>query len=229
MAKVAKKHHKPLDGLNHYANKIANIRAEANNLYKLLGSVPVEDGHEAAELVRMTFSNDALMKDRVAAARELKFALKTNGTDGQVDYNRLEDSGVFPLSTLSQTKRGYMVAIGYQMNGCYTSEWWDACAVMMRRLLEAVIIEAFEAKKIDAKVKDNNGDFLQLTGLINSALAETSWNLPRNVKRDLPNLRDLGHKSAHGRHHLAKKMYVDELKTSYRDAVEAFLHIASLL
>jgi hypothetical protein len=100
---------------------------------------------------------------------------------------------------------------------------------MMRRLLEAAIIEAFEAKKIDAKIKDGNGDFFQLTALITTALSETVWNLSRGVKRDLPSLRDLGHKSAHGRHYLAKKMYIDELKTSYRDAVETFLHEANLI
>jgi len=75
-----------------------------------------------------------------------------------------------------------MVAIGRQMNGSYASEWYDACAVMMRRLLEAAIIEAFEAKKIDSKIKDTNGDFFQLTALISAALAETAWNLSRNVK-----------------------------------------------
>jgi hypothetical protein len=52
--------------------------------------------------------------------------------------------------------------------------------------------------------------------------------LSRNVKKELPRLRDLGHKSAHGRHYLAKKMYIDELKTPFRDAMEAFLHEAGL-
>jgi hypothetical protein len=115
------------------------------------------------------------------------------------------------------------------MNGAYSARWYDACAVMMRRLLESSIIEAFEARKIDSKVKDTNGDFVQLTALIRAALEETSWNLPRNVKKEIVQLRDLGHKSAHNRYYVAKQVYIDEVKHIYRETVEALLHIARLL
>ncbi len=115
------------------------------------------------------------------------------------------------------------------MNGCYSAGWYDACAVMMRRLLESSIIEAFEAKGLDSKIKDANGDFLQLTALIKAALAEPAWNLPRNVKKQIETLRDLGHTSAHNRYFLAKQVYIDEAKSVYRETVEAFLHIAGRL
>jgi hypothetical protein len=49
----------------------------------------------------------------------------------------MEGGGVFPLVTLNQTKRGYLVSVGRQMNGCYAAGWYDGCAVMMRRLLNA--------------------------------------------------------------------------------------------
>jgi hypothetical protein len=131
---------------------------------------------------------------------------------------------------LNQTNRGYLVAVGRQMNSGYTAGWYDSCAVMMRRLLESAIIEAFEAQNIDTKIKDpTSGDFFQLTGLINAAISETSWNLPRSVKRQLPNLRELGHTSAHNRYYLAKKDDIDKFTMAYREAVEAFLHLANLL
>lgn len=133
------------------------------------------------------------------------------------------------MVTLSQTKRGYLMAVGRQMNGSYSAGWYDACAVMMRRLLESAIIEAFEAKKIDGKIKDASGDFFQLTGLIEAALTEKAWNLPRNVKKRIGSLRDLGHTSAHNRYYLATQAYIDEVKGVYRETLEAFLHIASLL
>jgi hypothetical protein len=65
--------------------------------------------------------------------------------------------------------------------------------------------------------------------MISAAVAEPSWNLPRNVKRQLPNLRDLGHTSAHNRYYLAKKDDIDKFAMAYREAVEAFLHLAKLL
>jgi hypothetical protein len=130
----------------------------------------------------------------------------------------------------SQDKVPDTFSLPRQANGCYASGWYDGCAVMMRRLLESSIIEAFEAKKIEAKIKDvTTGDFFQLTTLINAALGETSWNLPRNVRKELVNLRDLGHRSAHNRYYVAKKPDIDKHIGVFREAVEAFLHLASLL
>jgi hypothetical protein len=39
--------------------------------------------------------------------------------------------------------RGYLERVCFQINGCYEQGWFDACAVMMRRLVETLIIEAF--------------------------------------------------------------------------------------
>lgn len=227
-AKTAKRHNKSLNGDNYYATKVSDLRAEATNAYTSFASGSVGDTTALAELIERVFSAATKPKERAQAARDLQFALKTTWAKAPANQSHLEDGSIFPLAALAKTKRGYMVAIGRQMNGSYASEWYDASAVMMRRLLEAAIIEAFEAKQIDSKIKDSNGDFVQLTALINVALAETTWNLSRNVKKELPRLRDLGHKSAHGRHYVAKKLYIDELKTPFRDAMEAFLHEANL-
>lgn len=229
VAKTARKHRQPLNGLNFYANKMATLRADATNAYSRLSGKSIGETSALAELMQRVFSEDAAPKDCGQAGRDLKFALKTTWSNANEDQSHLEETGIFPLVTLNQTGRGYMISIGRQMNGCYASEWYDASAVMMRRLLEAAIIEAFEAKKIDAKIKDRNGDFFQLSALITAALDESVWNLSRTVKKELPKLRDLGHKSAHGRHYLAKRMYIDELKTHFRDALEAFLHEARLI
>ena len=115
------------------------------------------------------------------------------------------------------------------MNGCYTSGWYDAASTMMRRLLEASIIEAFEARNIAAKIKNQAGDYLQLTDLISKALGEPSWSLSRNTKRALPRLRDLGHLSSHGRHFTAQKGDVDAVRQDFRVVMEEFLRHAGLL
>jgi hypothetical protein len=230
VAKTARKHHQSLSGANFYANKMADLRADATISFGQLSGKSVGDTTALAELLQRVFSIDAAAKDRAQAARDLEFALKTTWANAPVDQSSLEHRGVFPLVTLNQTQRGYLISVGRQANGCYTAGWYDGCAVMMRRLLESSLIEAFEARKIDAKIKDAaTGDFFQLTAIINAAIAEPSWNLPRNVKKQLPNLRDLGHTSAHNRYYLAKKDDIDKFGMAYREAVEAFLHLADLL
>src|SRR5688572_24995084 len=56
--------------------------------------------------------------------------------------------------------RGYIETVVQQINGCYENGWYDACGVMIRRLVETLIIEAFEHCKIDSQIKNSSGDFL---------------------------------------------------------------------
>lgn len=100
---------------------------------------------------------------------------------------------------------------------------------MMRRLLETVMIEAFEAHKLDSKIKNAQGEFIQLSDLISAAISETAWNLSRNAKKALPQLRDVGHISAHSRRFTAQKPDIERIMPQCRVALEEFLHLAGLL
>ena len=100
---------------------------------------------------------------------------------------------------------------------------------MMRRLLEILIIEAFEARRIDATIKDPvTGDFFMLGGLIDAAVSEGSWNLGRATKRALPRLKALGDTSAHARRYNARSDDVDRLRDGFRLACEELLYLAGL-
>jgi len=115
------------------------------------------------------------------------------------------------------------------MNGCFSQGWYDASAVMMRKLLEIALSEAFEAKGIAAKIKDAGGDYVQLSDLITRSLNEGGWTLSRNCKKALPLLRDAGHSSAHGRYYHARREDIEGLRPGCRIVVEEFLHHAGLL
>jgi len=115
------------------------------------------------------------------------------------------------------------------MNGCFAAGWYDASAVMMRRLLEIAIIEAFEASGVSGKIKGPDGNYFQLSDLIAAALSEPKWSLSRNTKRYLPSLRDLAHQSAHGRYFTAHRDDLEKLQPACRVVIEEFLHHAKLL
>jgi hypothetical protein len=100
---------------------------------------------------------------------------------------------------------------------------------MMRRLLEIVIIEAFEHKGVAHKIRDANDNYFQLTQLVGLAVAEPSFALSRNTKQALPKLRDAGHLSAHGRRYLAAPEDIDKTQKDCRVVLEEFLHLAELL
>lgn len=225
-AKKAKRHRKSLNGDNFYANKLATLRADATNAFRDLAPTTAGDSSAIAELLEIAFSPIADARARTTAVQELCYNLRTTWHSAPAPQ---EDEGLFPLSLLAKANRGYLVSVGRQMNGAYGMNWYDAAAVMMRRLVEISIIEAFEAKKVAAKIKDAAGNYLQLSDLIAKALAEPSFNLSRNAKKALPGLRDLGHMSAHGRYFTAQKGDLDALQSGCRVVIEEFLHHAALL
>ncbi len=225
-AKKAKRHRKSLNGDNFYANKLATLRADATNAFRDLAPTSAGDSSVIAELLETVFSPTSDSKKRASASQELSYNLRTTWRSTAVPK---EDEGLFPLSLLARAKRGYLVSVGRQMNGAYGMNWYDAAAVMMRRLVEISIIEAFEAKGVEGKIKDAAGNYVQLSDLISKALAEPLFPLSRNAKKALPGLRDLGHMSAHGRYFTAQKTDVDAAQPGCRIVIEEFLHHAKLL
>jgi len=134
---------------------------------------------------------------------------------------------VLPRSLVRGT-RGYVEKVTNQANGCYEKGWYDACAVMIRRLIETLIIEAFEKHSIAHKIKNSQGDFFYLRDLISSCLSESSWNLSRNCKQALPKLKDIGDKSAHNRRYVAQRGDLDPLLADIRLVVQELIFLAGL-
>lgn len=138
-----------------------------------------------------------------------------------------ESQQVIPLSVIRNT-RGYLEKVANQVNGSYEQGWFDACAVMVRRLVETLIIEVFEHHHIDYKIQDPNGDFLPLKDLVNLTLNETTWNLTRNTKQGLPKLKSVGDLSAHSRRYVAHRPDIDKIINDLRVVVQELVYLADL-
>jgi len=135
---------------------------------------------------------------------------------------------VLPRALVRET-RGYIEKIVNQINGCYEKGWFDGCAVMMRRLLETLIIECFEAHNIAHKIKDpRTGDFLFLSDLIGKLVNESVWNFGRNSKKALPTFKTIGDQSAHSRRYNAHREDIDKLIPDFRSACQELLYLANL-
>ncbi|WCA69820.1 hypothetical protein G6L97_04195 [Agrobacterium tumefaciens] len=130
--------------------------------------------------------------------------------------------------SLVRGTRQYIENIANQANGAYENGWYDASAVMLRRLVETLIIEAFEHHQIDSKIKNSEGDFFFLRDLVTKTLAETKWNLSRNAKQALPKLKDLGDKSAHSRRYIAQRRDIEPLLPEIRTVVQELVFLSGL-
>jgi hypothetical protein len=229
VAKKARKHRKSLTSENFYANKLVELRADATNTFRELAGHSVGDVSAMAEMIQEVFSAKTPYKRRTEAAKELTFSLRTTWRETTSEHAGEEGEGLFPLSLLADTGRGYLVAIGRQMNGCFASGWYDACAVMMRRLLEVSIVEAFEKKGLSDRIKRPDGNYVDLSELVRRALTESTWALSRNTRKWLPELKDVGHVSAHGRYYTATRADIQRIRQGCRVVIEEFLRHAELL
>lgn len=135
---------------------------------------------------------------------------------------------ILPHALVRRT-RGYIERTVYQINGCYEKGWFDACAVMMRRLIETLIVECFEKHGLTSGIKDQRtGEFLFLKDLIDKLLQEPAWNLGRNTKKALPGLKNLGDQSAHSRRYNAHREDIDKLSHDFRTVCQELLYLAGL-
>lgn len=229
IAKKARRHRQKLTSDNFYSNKLVHVRADAVNIFSDLSSQSAGDTSAMAELIGQVFSPQTAHKERAQAAKELLFALRTTWRKQPEPQATEEKEALFPYGLLSKTRKAYLMTVGRQMNGCFTAGWRDASLVMMRRLIEIAIIEAFERKNIAAKIKGTDGNYFHLSELVIKALSEQSWSLSRNARRFLPQLKEVGDLSAHGRYFTAQKEDIERVRMWCRVVVEEFLHHAELL
>lgn len=138
---------------------------------------------------------------------------------GQVKV-KTPSSDLFPIELLRNT-RTYIVIIGQQAILCYDYQLYDACLVMIRKLLETLIIELFERYKVPDRIKNDNGNYFFCSELIDKLLLEDKlWTIGRNTRSALPKIKEKGDLSAHNRRFNAKKSDVDSIKDSLRVVIE---------
>ncbi len=133
-------------------------------------------------------------------------------------------NNLFPLEILDNT-RGYVFNIGSQASECYNSGLYDACLVMIRKLVETLIIECFERHAIEEKIKGKDKHYFFLSDLIIRFLKQDKWPISRNTSSSLPKIKKLGDLSAHNARFSAKKLDIEKIKDDLRVVIEDLIHL----
>lgn len=140
-----------------------------------------------------------------------------------------EPEPVLISQEIVQGTRGYLNRVLEQVNGCYSEGHYDACAVMLRRLIESLILECYEAYGIDSTIKDHRGEFLSLKEMIADFLSQDAWNIGRDTRRHLeklPKIKGVGDLSAHNRRFNATRNDIDRIADSARVTIQELASIA---
>lgn len=129
---------------------------------------------------------------------------------------------------LYEGTRGYLERLARQINAAFEHNLHDACAVLMRRTIEILLIHSFEHNQIRAEIEHGDG-FVNLNVIIDRAKASAVLGLTRETKSCLDTFRVLGNLSAHKIHYNARRSEIRGVLVDFRVAVEELLYKSGIL
>lgn len=198
-------------------------------------------GDAAAWLTELRYSkpNVSRLHDNLRATRDTVRGNKSNSFRLHGDFvTKLEgkfpqlaeksqdiiDSGSILPEVEYQKTRGYIESLAKQINAAYEHNLFDACAVLMRRLLEVLLILSYRHLKIESAIQDGNGNYHMLDGIIGDAKTNSTLALSRNSKACLETFRQLGNFSAHKIEYTCRREYITPHIQEYRALFSELLH-----
>lgn len=231
IAQTALRNGKSLTGTGPYAERFHDAVVKITTVEKLIMPVITAiDGFDATPLQKHLItlkSTTASQRARVDANKEVRLVCETeilpniqNLTAPQQPSSEM----VLSAAVLSKAP-SYLQRSLLQANGCYERRWFDACSVMIRKLIENLIIDVYEKHGKEAEIK-KDGDYFMLAGLITAILGQKYWQLQRETKRELPEIKKLGDRAAHNRRYQATRQDIDQIRSGLRATVDDLLHLA---
>lgn len=219
----------------YHDHKTPDVAMTSRALTKIMGDHHVGTPNQTtlAEAIRKTKlcnENGKGFTLRPGSRKVIREWLPANIDGFQPEMNHAE--GYLPEAVWSNT-RGYIESVCKQLNGCFKAAYYDAASVMLRRLLETLIIEAYEHLNRDSEIKDNGGtgNYYMLKELVaraNGTASHAGLNLGRDAKKTLDDVKTRGDKSAHNRRYNAVAADLTEIRDGVRTTVQELIQIASL-
>lgn len=133
---------------------------------------------------------------------------------------------IIPSDIINNTRK-YLEQMVNQINSCYDLNFFDSCAVMMRRLMESLIIEIYISQKRQQEIQ-KDGAFLMLDKLIGFICADRNITLSRNTPRTMRDVKQIGDTAAHDRVYITQQQDINDLKSGYRKLIQELLVLSKI-
>jgi hypothetical protein len=204
-ANQAKQNKKSLTGNTPNAERFHTARTQTMRAFKEIQSTisPVaNDGlertlNDVEKELSYFFDPRTSIADRRDLRRHIEMLAKSEIEPTIKSVNRIETEFI-PIEIVDGS-RGYVVNVTRQANRCFQNDSFDACGVMVRRLLETLIIEVFEKKGIAEKIKDSSGNFFMFTDLVSKLINTPETPVGRATKKELSTIATVLNNCAHSR------------------------------
>lgn len=214
--------------------------------YKLFKSI---DEIEVKEIVNFLESNGfpkaniTRLKNRIKGTRDLiKGSKKDNVKIGvkaedkllnefpilkEKDETLVAEETILP-NTLFMGTRGYIEKLCIQINGTYENNYYDACAVCMRRLLEVLLILTYQKSNKESDIQNSPNEYRNLSFIINFTKSNNQFHISKGVLDTMDEFRKVGNLSAHRIQYNCKPKEINDIKLNFRAAVEELMYKSGL-
>lgn len=126
-------------------------------------------------------------------------------------------------------KRGYLTKLIKQINVSYRNNCYDACAVLLRRVFEIILVLCFQNFNIENEITRPDGSHLMLEGISRVATGNTTLNISKRITDNFESFREVGNNSAHNITYIASKKDIDDIARDYRVMLEDLYNKAGLM
>lgn len=126
-------------------------------------------------------------------------------------------------------KRGYLDKLIKQINHTYKHNCYDACAVLLRRVFEIVLVLCFQKFKIENEITKPDGSHMMLEGIVKKAIGNSTLNISKRITDNFESFREVGNNSAHSITYTASKKDIDDIARDYRVMLEDLYNKAGLM
>jgi hypothetical protein len=182
----------------------------------------------------------AIRKTKLATESRGAFSLKPGsrkfihdwlpaGIDGM--QPSMDHSSGYLTDAIWIDTRDYIESVCKQLNGCFRAAYYDAASVMLRRLMETLIIEAYEHLGRESEIKGGDGNYFMFKQLVERATGKpphSGLKLGRDAKKNLEDVKGLGDRSAHNRRFIAHAPDLVNIQCGVRTTAQELIQIACL-
>lgn len=126
-------------------------------------------------------------------------------------------------------KRPFLTRLIQQINFTYGNNCYDACAVLMRRFFEVLLVLAYQNKGIEADITKPDGSHKMLESIVKDAVQNKTLGVPARISKNFDAFREVGNNSAHSITYTAGKLDIDNIARDYRVMMEDLYNRAGLM
>jgi hypothetical protein len=201
-------------------------------LAELMHDLSLRRRVNVTRLGRQLLENRDVIRGREMGTVRLRLASKPRLASR---YSELTGTVVAPSAAahllptgLFEKTRPHLETLVIQINGTYQGGYYDACAVMCRRLLECLLLLAFERAAKGEIIRDASGEYRAIADIIGLASSNRHLKLTRGAGAAMGKIDYVGNLAAHHPTYTTRQKDIDEQRASFQRIIAELAHLAEL-